>query len=80
MARVTEATGASGTEWARATEARCRALLSEGEAGETDELYHEAIEHSGSTRLRVHLARAHLLYGEWLRRERRRFDAREHLR
>jgi DNA-binding CsgD family transcriptional regulator len=80
MARVTEATRASGTEWARSTESRCRALLSEGEAADTDELYHKAIEHSESTRLRVHLARAHLLYGEWLRRERRRSDAREHLR
>jgi len=80
MERVTEATRASGTEWARSTEARCRALLSEGEAADTDDLYHKAIEHSGSTRLRVHLARAHLLYGEWLRRERRRLDAREHLR
>jgi DNA-binding CsgD family transcriptional regulator len=80
MERVTEATRASGTEWARSTESRCRALLSEGEAAGTDDLYHKAIEHSGSTRLRVHLARAHLLYGEWLRRERRRLDAREHLR
>jgi DNA-binding CsgD family transcriptional regulator len=80
MARVTEATQASGTEWARSTEARCRALLSEGEGADTDHLYHTAIEHSGSTRLRVHLARAHLLYGEWLSRERRRRDAREHLR
>ena len=80
MARVTEATRASGTEWARSTEARCSALLSEGDAVDTDELYHRAIAHSRSTRLRVHLARAHLLYGEWLRRERRRLDAREHLR
>jgi DNA-binding CsgD family transcriptional regulator len=80
MERVTEATRASGTEWALATEARCRALLSEGDGAETDVLYHQAIEHSESTNLRVHLARAHLLYGEWLRRERRRLDAREHLR
>jgi DNA-binding CsgD family transcriptional regulator len=80
MERVTEATHASGTEWARSTEARCRALLSEGEGADTDDLYHTAIEHSESTRLRVHLARAHLLYGEWLSRERRRRDAREHLR
>jgi len=80
MERVTEATRASGTEWARSTEARCRALLSEGEGADTDGLYHTAIEHSGSTRLRVHSARAHLLYGEWLSRERRRRDAREHLR
>ena len=80
LERVTEMTRASGTGWARSTEARCRALLSEGDAAETDDLYHKAIEHSGATRLRVHLARAHLLYGEWLRRERRRVDAREHLR
>jgi len=73
-------TRASGTEWAKSTEARCRALLSEGEATDTDALYREAIEHCRSTRLRVHLARTHLLYGEWLRRERRRLDAREHLR
>jgi DNA-binding CsgD family transcriptional regulator len=80
MERVTASTRASGTEWARATEARCRALLSEGDATETDDLYHQAIEHSGATRLRVHLARARLLYGEWLRRERRRLEAREQLR
>ena len=80
LERVTEATRASGTDWALSTETRCRALLSEGDAVETDDLYQRAIEHSGSTRLRVHLARTHLLYGEWLRRERRRVDAREQLR
>jgi DNA-binding CsgD family transcriptional regulator len=80
LERVTETTRASGTAWALATEARCRALLSEGDAVETDDLYQRAIEHSGSTSLRVHLARAHLLYGEWLRRERRRLEAREQLR
>jgi DNA-binding CsgD family transcriptional regulator len=80
LERLVETTHASGTEWALSTEARCRALLSEGDGTETDDLYAKAIEHSGSTNLRVHLARAHLLYGEWLRRERRRLDAREHLR
>jgi DNA-binding CsgD family transcriptional regulator len=80
LERVTDATRASGTEWALSTEARCRALLSEGDAAETDDLYHQAIEHSRSTSLRVHLARAHLLYGEWLRRERRQREAREQLR
>jgi ATP/maltotriose-dependent transcriptional regulator MalT len=80
MERVTETTRASGTAWALATEARCRALLSEGDDAETDDLYHKAIEHSGSTSLRTHLARAHLLYGEWLRRERRPLEAREQLR
>jgi DNA-binding CsgD family transcriptional regulator len=80
LERIVETTRANGTDWARATEARCRALLSEGEAARTDDLYREAIERYGATRLRVHVARAHLLYGEWLRRERRRVDAREQLR
>ena len=69
---------ACGTNWALGIEARSRALLSEGESA--DGLYREAIERLGRTRVRVELARAHLLYGEWLRRERKRLEAREHLR
>jgi DNA-binding CsgD family transcriptional regulator len=78
LRRLSEATRASGSEWARGVEARSRALLSAGEAAE--DLYREAIDRLGRTRLRVELARAHLLYGEWLRRESRRMDARRELR
>jgi DNA-binding CsgD family transcriptional regulator len=73
-----ERTAAAGTEWALGIQARSRALLGEGRAA--DSLYREAIERLERCRITVHLARAHLLYGEWLRRENRRVDAREHLR
>ncbi len=78
LERLAESTSVSGTDWALGVEARSRALLSEGEAA--DRLYREAIKRLGRTRVRAELARAHLLYGEWLRRENRRIDAREQLR
>jgi DNA-binding CsgD family transcriptional regulator len=78
LQRLSETTRASGTDWALGTEARSRALLSEGETAEN--CYREAIERLGRTRMRPAVARAHLLYGEWLRRENRRRDARVELR
>ena len=78
LARLTEMTQASGTDWALGIEAGARALLSEGTQAEA--LYQEAIQRLGRARVRPILARTHLVYGEWLRRERRRTDAREQLR
>jgi DNA-binding CsgD family transcriptional regulator len=75
---LAEVTSPSGTDWARGVEARCRALVNEGSVAEN--LYKESIELLGRTKLRPDLARAHLLYGEWLRRERRHTDARAELR
>ncbi len=77
LRRLSEITRASGTDWALGVEARSRALLSSGTEAET--LFAEAIDRLGRTRMKVDLARAHLLYGEWLRREDRRRSAREHL-
>lgn len=77
LAKLSEMTTASGTEWALGVEARARALLNDG--GAAERLYHEAIERLGRTRIRAELARTHLLYGEWLRREGRRAEARTQL-
>jgi DNA-binding CsgD family transcriptional regulator len=78
LERLSERTRASGTDWALGIEARSRALLTDGPAARA--LYQEAVERLASRRLAPHLARAQLLFGEWLRREHRRSDAREQLR
>ena len=76
--RLAETTQPCRTDWALGIEARSRALLSDGAAA--DDLYREAIDRLRRTQLRPEIARAQLLYGEWLRREGRRIDAREQLR
>jgi len=78
FSRLAEQADGSGTDWARGVEARCRALLSQGDAAEGH--YRRSLAHLARTRMRPDLARAHLLYGEWLRRERRRAEARDQLR
>jgi DNA-binding CsgD family transcriptional regulator/tetratricopeptide (TPR) repeat protein len=74
MRALSHLTLAAGTDWALGVRARSLALLT----GREDQ-YQAAIKHLGRSRARVDLARAHLLYGEWLRRENRRTDAREQL-
>jgi DNA-binding CsgD family transcriptional regulator len=78
LAQLSQTAMTSGTDWALGIAARSRALLSDDETAEG--LYRDAIDHLARTHVRVESARAHLLYGEWLRRERRRADARKQLR
>jgi DNA-binding CsgD family transcriptional regulator len=75
--RLSAMTAIEGSDWAKGLEARSRALLSKGQGAE--QYYAEAVERLGRSPLRPELARAHLLYGEWLRRENRRLDARHQL-
>ena len=76
--RLSAMTTIEGSDWAKGLEARSRALVSEGQ--EAEQCYAEAVKRLGRTPLRPESARAHLLYGEWLRRENRRLDARHQLR
>ncbi|MGH3691254.1 MAG: LuxR C-terminal-related transcriptional regulator, partial [Microbacterium sp.] len=78
LEQLAETTQSAGTDFALGIEARSRALLADGDR--EDALYREAIERLERRQLRPDQARAHLLYGEWLRREGRRIDAREQLR
>jgi DNA-binding CsgD family transcriptional regulator len=78
LEHLAEGTSASGTRWGHAIEARSRALLSDSPTA--DGLYREALDALTDTNLRLDLARTHLVYGEWLRRERRHADARAQLR
>ncbi|MEV0797460.1 AAA family ATPase [Kribbella sp. NPDC050281] len=75
LAWLTERTTATPTEWGLGMQARVEALL-----GADEDAYRSSIEHLSRTRIAVEVARSHLLYGEWLRREGRRMDARDHLR
>ena len=75
--QLAERSSLSNSEWARGIEARSRALLTDGP--DAEDLYREAIDQLGRSRVIVHHARAQLIYGEWLRREHRRVDARAQL-
>ncbi len=78
LERLAETTEPSGSDWAMGIQSRSRALLADG--GTAEDCYREAIDRLARTSIRPELARSHLLYGEWLRRENRRVEAREHLR
>jgi DNA-binding CsgD family transcriptional regulator len=78
LRQLSERTSLSRSPWAHGMQVRSRALLTGGQAAE--DLYQEAISLIGPSQMTVQLARTHLLYGEWLRRENRRIDAREQLR
>jgi DNA-binding CsgD family transcriptional regulator/tetratricopeptide (TPR) repeat protein len=78
LERITETTRAGGTDWGLGVAARSRALMTDGPPAEG--AYREAIDRLARAGVRSELARAHLVYGEWLRREQRRTDARRHLR
>jgi DNA-binding CsgD family transcriptional regulator len=78
LERLVAVSSVGDADWGLGVLARSRALLSEGE--DADRSYREAIDRLGHTQLRPALARAHLVYGEWLRREGRRTDARRQLR
>ncbi len=78
LGRLAETTGPADTDWAIGIDARSRALLAPADKAEA--FYTEAISHLDRSPLRPEAARAHLVYGEWLRREGRRVDARKHLR
>jgi DNA-binding CsgD family transcriptional regulator len=77
LERLARKAQATGTDWALGVEARSRALLADGD--DAERCFRDAIERLGRTRVRAELARAHLLYGEWLRRQNRRLDARTEL-
>src|SRR5262249_11360415 len=78
LGRLIETTTATGNDWGLGVEARCRALVSDG--ADAERLYRESITRLGQTKMRPDLARAHLLFGEWLRRDPRRGEARKELR